>query len=423
MELKGKHDSSSGIQRNLPRQQQMAAALHRLSFTAFKCTYRTPVRRKAIHLKQSTRQFHRSPIYRARNDDDDDGEDEAEEDRTPFQPPADATREPFDFDLKDLAPEERTVYESLPPSEQTAWREEARQMHEYMSQPHIVSEMTGEVSKLANEYYDEIPRRDIEPPRIKPGLMAMGEDDEQAAGEDPEFEGDDITSLAHGELEQHREMREYARLAVWELPLLYKLAKPFSPPSHTHPLRFRYTTYMGETHPAEKKVVVEFCTRDIAHLTDLTEPQRIKLIKLVGVRYNPDTDVVKMSSETFETQAQNKRYLVDLVGTLVKEAKNEEDMFEDVPLDFRHHRTKKRLAFPEEWKLTGSRRQQLFLDRKRRQEVEMERVELGRLVEGDKVVEEAMSLLPLKDDSRLLVEQQQHQQRQQGKGGRTPRLR
>jgi len=38
--------------------------------------------------------------------------------------------------------------------------------------------------------------------------------------EDPEFQEDDITSLAHGELEQHREYREYARLAAWEMPLL-----------------------------------------------------------------------------------------------------------------------------------------------------------------------------------------------------------
>lgn len=31
---------------------------------------------------------------------------------------------------------------------------------------------------------------------------------------------DDISSLGHGELEQHREMRHYARLAAWEMPLL-----------------------------------------------------------------------------------------------------------------------------------------------------------------------------------------------------------
>ena len=120
---------------------------------------------------------------------------------------------------------------------------------------------------------------------------------------------------------------------------------------------------MGETHPAEKKIVVEFCTRD---LRDLTEPQRIKLIKIVGPRYNPETDTVKMSCEMFETQAQNKRYLGDLVDTLMAEAKDSSDMFEDVPLDFRHHRFKRRIVFPESWKMTGKRkREQIWLSRGR----------------------------------------------------------
>lgn len=35
-----------------------------------------------------------------------------------------------------------------------------------------------------------------------------------------EDDHDDITSLGHGELERHREMRHYARLAAWEMPLL-----------------------------------------------------------------------------------------------------------------------------------------------------------------------------------------------------------
>ena len=38
-------------------------------------------------------------------------------------------------------------------------------------------------------------------------------------GED-DFEEDDIMALAHGKLEEHREYREYARIAVWEMPLL-----------------------------------------------------------------------------------------------------------------------------------------------------------------------------------------------------------
>ena len=75
---------------------------------------------------------------------------------------------------------------------------------------------------------------------------------------------------------------------------------------------------MGETHPAEKKIALELCVQDMPDLTDL---QRDKLIKLVGVRYNPETEIVKMSCDMFETQAQNKRYLGDLVDSLLREAK------------------------------------------------------------------------------------------------------
>ena len=112
---------------------------------------------------------------------------------------------------------------------------------------------------------------------------------------------------------------------------------------------------MGESHPAENKVVVEFSTKDLAKASNLTDGQRTKLIKLAGVRYNPDTDVIRMSSEKFEHAAQNKRYLGDLIQKLVKEAQNAQDIFEDVPLDFRHHKPKKVHLFPEEWKLTGKR--------------------------------------------------------------------
>lgn len=117
------------------------------------------------------------------------------------------------------------------------------------------------------------------------------------------------------------------------------------------PLRFRYTTYMGEHHPAAKKVVVEFTTKELASASSLSEAQRMKLIKLVGVRYNPDKDLVKMSCEKFENPAQNKRYLGDLVGKIIAEAKDKTDTFADVPLDFRHHKPKKTHNFPESWKI------------------------------------------------------------------------
>jgi small subunit ribosomal protein S35 len=95
------------------------------------------------------------------------------------------------------------------------------------------------------------------------------------------------------------------------------LAKPFVPPTKAQPLRFRYTTYMGEEHPAESKVVLEFAPQDLG----LNRVQQSKLIKLVGPRYDPGKKIVKMSCEMFEHQAQNKRYLSDLVDKLIVEAK------------------------------------------------------------------------------------------------------
>lgn len=74
---------------------------------------------------------------------------------------------------------------------------------------------------------------------------------------------------------------------------------------------------MGEYHPAEKKVVVEFSPADFG----LTELQKLKMIKLAGVRYNPEKEVIKMSCESFEHQAQNKRYLAEIVEKLLNEAR------------------------------------------------------------------------------------------------------
>src|SRR6195952_1749725 len=121
---------------------------------------------------------------------------------------------------------------------------------------------------------------------------------------------------------------------------------------------------MGEHHPASRKVVLQFCTKDLLSSSPtFTEQHRQKLLKLVGPRYNPDTDVVKMSCEQFEAPAQNKRYLGDLVKKLLDEARNGEDSFEDVPLDLRHHKAKRRVEFPEGWKLKPSRVRELLIAR------------------------------------------------------------
>lgn len=53
--------------------------------------------------------------------------------------------------------------------------------------------------------------------RFPDGFFNMNEVEDKYS--DEEEEGD-ISSLAHGELEKHKEQREYARLAAWEMPML-----------------------------------------------------------------------------------------------------------------------------------------------------------------------------------------------------------
>ena len=146
---------------------------------------------------------------------------------------------------------------------------------------------------------------------------------------------------------------------------------------------------MGEQHPAEPKVVVELCSSDLTPRY-LTEDQRLTFLKLVGTRYNPEKDIVRMSCEKFGSRAQNKRYLGDLIKTLIKEAK-EGDSFADIPLDLRHYKPKRKLAFPESWNLTEERKQELKSRRVERSRRIWAR--WGR-IDGNAVVLEAAQVLP-----------------------------
>lgn len=76
-------------------------------------------------------------------------------------------------------------------------------------------------------------------------------------------------------------------------------------------------------------MVVEFKPHELG----LGKRAMDKLVKLAGPRFSPETGLVKMSCESFETQAQNKRYLGDTVQNLIVEAKDTTDTFEDVPFD------------------------------------------------------------------------------------------
>lgn len=130
-------------------------------------------------------------------------------------------------------------------------------------------------------------------------------------------------------------------------------------------------------------MVVEFSAADMK----LTPVQRDKLVKLAGPRYNPDTDIIKMSCEDFDTQAQNKRFLGETIHRLLEEAKNGQDTFADVPFDFRHHKPKKRHVFPEEWRVTPERKKYLEEQRASAVLLDADQEGKGLLVDGKKVID------------------------------------
>ncbi|THY93273.1 hypothetical protein D6C93_05679 [Aureobasidium pullulans] len=250
----------------------------------------------------------------------------------------------------------------------------------------------------------EFPAGPVEREPKNNGFFQMGEKEDIGPDED-DFQGDDISSLGHGELEQTREIREYARLAGWEMPLLANLTQPFTPPTAATPLRFRYTTYMGEQHPASRKVVVEFDPSDLS----LTPAHNQNLIKLAGVRYNPDSKLVKMSCEDHETQAQNKRYLGDTIKGLIAKAKSpESEWLKDIPVDFRHAKPKKRFQFPEEWLLTEERKKELETRREARELAQKTKMESpAGLIDGIKEIEEARNIDLSRVEAPLMAEAKQ----------------
>ncbi|KAI5292800.1 28S ribosomal protein S35, mitochondrial [Ascosphaera acerosa] len=291
-----------------------------------------------------------------------------------------------------LTPKELEEYNTLTPEQR---KEFAANMDKALDVLRSSDETSEALAAMERDLF-ELEREVDYPtslPRARPeGFWAEDEEDEFARAAkdgDDHFNDDDITTMAHTELDAHRDVRHYARIAAWEMPLLSKFAKPFEVPPPSDLLRFRYTTYMGESHPAQEKVVVELCPSSLVP-THLTNEQRDILLKLAGPRYNPSTDVLRMSCEKFSTRAQNKRYLLDLVNTLLQEARSPSNMaaFKDLPLDVRHHSPRPKLEFPAEWALTEQRRAELAELRRTQAEARAEANVFA--VDGNEVVADAL---------------------------------
>lgn len=111
---------------------------------------------------------------------------------------------------------------------------------------------------------------DIEEDDKRKAAMGFWAEGEESMGPDEDYYGDDLTSHGHGELQQHRELREYARLIAWELPLLsrtfgnipdgkHRLTSHQISPSPSHPPQQQRPfasgtprTWANRTQPATK---------------------------------------------------------------------------------------------------------------------------------------------------------------------------
>lgn len=121
-----------------------------------------------------------------------------------------------------LSKDERSMYDMLSPQERALFDEQNRRIVENFNDPAKRAAIFSDIDKKVAQIEREEPMRFEDVRDRSRGFWSEEEDDEFALVEDgdEEFNDDEITSMAHAELELHREMREYARIAAWDMPLL-----------------------------------------------------------------------------------------------------------------------------------------------------------------------------------------------------------
>lgn len=127
-----------------------------------------------------------------------------------------------EYSIKDFNKAEKTMYELMSPEEQALFDAENKRFVEMWNDPAerqrdsaLIDEGAKQVDKESQMRFEDVKDRGR-------GIWANEEDDEFAQTEDGDdvFGDDEMTSMAHAELELHREVREFARIAAWDMPLL-----------------------------------------------------------------------------------------------------------------------------------------------------------------------------------------------------------
>lgn len=166
---------------------------------------------------------------------------------------------------------------------------------------------------------------------------------------------DEYPTGAQDIVRDFRDLLEFNRKAAFELPQLTKFRKEYKPISKSDaPVIYKYTRFIGESHPGERKVVLQLKLKDL----NLSEPASHKFKLLAGSKYDHQTDIFLMSSDRFLEPAQNASFLSDVLDDLINESNNNPEEYADIPLDKRHtiakyskkqRKNKKFIPFPKEW--------------------------------------------------------------------------
>lgn len=121
-----------------------------------------------------------------------------------------------------LSAEQRSMYDMMAPEERKAFDEENKRMVTQFNDVSVRSKIFAELEKEVNQIERAEDIRFEDSKMAQRGFWAEDEDDEFALVEDgdEEVNDDEITSMAHAEMEFHREMRQYARIAAWDMPML-----------------------------------------------------------------------------------------------------------------------------------------------------------------------------------------------------------
>ena len=160
-------------------------------------------------------------------EDDDEDDDEELPEGLPHVNPSDFLTPANPMTPDDLDPEERTEYETLSQPDRENYLGLRNHYVAMFEQPDDDSAtIDREVQKLDREIEKEAPLEfETTTNKLKPGevgFWAEDEDDELGRYEDADDDWDEsmINAVAESELELHREIREYTRVAAWDMPLL-----------------------------------------------------------------------------------------------------------------------------------------------------------------------------------------------------------